>query len=196
MRRRDARRRFARVDVKPVALFGVAMVVVVCGSPDAAWAQAIPESSLSTLFPVTDPVAVDLAGNGESPLTWRRPSLALVRLDTLAVDDDVSANAVVALSLLGTVVGDFGAGFLLVQCFLESCDNETEGWLAVAGASALAVGTSAAGAISGGGNAKGAFVGSAVGLASGWLVTDFDDGFPLLIVIHTTMTALGALVWR
>ena len=195
MRRRDARRRFGRVDVKPIALFGVAMVVAVCGSPDVAWAQAIPESSLSALFPVGDPVAVDLARDGESALTWRRPSLALVRLDTLAVDDDVNANAVVALSLLGTVVGDFGAGFLLVQCFLESCDNETEGWLAVAGASALAVGTPAAGAIIGGGDAKGAFVGSAVGLASGWLATGFDD-LLLLIASQTTMTALGALVWR
>ena len=143
MRRRDARRRFARVDEKPVALFSVAMVVVVCGSPDAAWAQAIPESSLSTLFPV-----------GDTPVIWQ------VGTDSVPAGTE---GKVVGLTIVGAVVGDVAGMVLFAVGFWER--NEL-----MLLALPVAVGGPVAGAAIAGGNVRSSFLGSLIGLAGGGLL--------------------------
>lgn len=170
----------------------IVMGSVVMGLAGPASAQELPESSLGALFPVTDPVMVELAGGG-SVDAWTRPSPRRARPDTLAADDDVDVGPVILLSALGTVVGDIGGVILALGCRIN-CENDGDASLALVGGAALAVGTPAGGAILGGGDAMGAFLGSALGLASGLLLAHWNDGHPAaLMVPHVTMTALGAL---
>lgn len=143
MSRRYARRRFARVDVKSVALSGVAMVVVVCGSPDFAGAQAIPESSLSALFPV-----------GDTPVIWR------VGTDSIPAGTD---GKVSGLTIAGAVVGDVAALVFLGVGLLEG--NEL-----MLLALPVAAGGPVAGAAIAGGNVRSSFLGSLIGLAGGGLL--------------------------
>lgn len=181
MRGRDARLRFARVDVKPVALLGVALVVVVCGSPDVAWAQAIPESSLSALFPV-----------GDTPVIWQ------VGKDSAPAGTD---GKVAGLTIAGAVVGDFAALVMLVFATYDDGAVGGPDHVLMAFSIPVAVGGPVAGAAIAGGNVRSSFRGSLIGLAGGGLLgagvlhatQSFGAGAIAFLLSHAVTASLFAI---
>ena len=181
MRRRDARRRFVGVDMKSVALFGVAMVVAVCGLPDAAWAQAIPESSLNALFPVSD-----------TPVIWQ------VGTDSIPAGTD---GKVAGLTIAGAVVGDIVALVMLVFATYDDGAVGGPDHVLMAFSIPVAVGGPVAGAAIAGGNVGSSFLGSLIGSAGGGLLgagvlhatQSFGAGAIAFLLPHAVTASLFAI---
>lgn len=181
MRRRDARRRFTRIDVKLVALCGVAMVVVVCGLPHAAWAQAIPESSLSALFPL-----------GDTTVNWQ------VGTDSIPAGTD---GRVAGLTIAGAVVGDIVALYMLAGATWDDGSAGGPDHVLMAFSIPVAVGGPVAGAAIAGGNVRSSFLGSLIGLAGGGLLgagvlhatQSFGAGAIAFLLPHAVTASIFAL---